>query len=110
MYNNFRFFLQNIRIISNYYTRIDLNRMSELLKLPKSETEEYLSRLVNSNSLSVKMDRPSGVIHFAGGKAATEASDLLNEWAFSINELMSLVNKTCHLINKEECINNVMVE
>lgn len=81
--------------------------MSELLKLPQSETEEYLSRLVNNNTLTVKMDRPSGIIHFSTKKAA---SDLLNDWAFSINELMSLVNKTCHLINKEECINKVMVE
>lgn len=81
--------------------------MSELLKLPLSETEEYLSRLVNNNTLTVKMDRPSGVIHFSAKRAASE---LLNDWAFSINELMGLVNKTCHLINKEECINNVMVE
>lgn len=81
--------------------------MSELLKLPDTETEEYLSRLANNNTLTVKIDRPSGIIHFTTKKAA---SDLLNEWAFGINELMSLVNKTCHLINKEECINQVLVE
>ncbi|XP_055706867.1 26S proteasome non-ATPase regulatory subunit 12 [Phlebotomus papatasi] len=95
----------NIRIISNYYTRINLRRMSELLELPDNETEDYLSRLVNSGTLTVKIDRPSGVIHFAAKKAP---SDVLNDWASGINELMSLVNKTCHLINKEECINNVM--
>lgn len=100
------FFAQNIRIISNYYTRINLNRMSELLNLPEAETEEYLSRLANSSTLTVKIDRLDGIIHFAQKKAA---SDLLNDWATGINELMSLVNKTCHLINKEECINQVMV-
>lgn len=80
--------------------------MSELLNLPESETEEYLSRLANNSTITVKIDRPAGIIHFATKKAA---SDILNDWAHGINELMSLVNKTCHLINKEECINNVMV-
>lgn len=79
--------------------------MSELLNLPTNETEEYLSRLANDSTLTVKIDRPAGIIHFAQKKAA---SDVLNDWATGINELMSLVNKTCHLINKEECINSVI--
>lgn len=97
--------MQNIRIISNYYTRITTKRMSELLELPEAETEDYLSRLVNNSALTVKIDRPSGVIHFSVKKAP---ADVLNDWASGINELMALVNKTCHLINKEECINQVM--
>lgn len=79
--------------------------MSELLDLPESESEEYLSRMVNNETLKVKIDRPSGIIHFTSKKAA---SDMLNDWAHGINELMNLVSKTCHLINKEECINNVL--
>lgn len=84
-----------------------MNRLCELLKLPADQTEEYLSSLANNNALTVKIDRPSGIIHFTTKKAT---SDILNEWAFDINKLMNLVNKTCHLINKEECINNVLVE
>lgn len=80
--------------------------MSELLSLPDGETEEYLSKLVNNSTITVKIDRPAGVIHFESKKAP---SDLLNDWAAGINELMSLVNKTCHLINKEECINSVQL-
>lgn len=106
-YSSFTFYLfQNIRIISNYYTRINIKRMSELLSLPDGETEEYLSKLVNNSTITVKIDRPAGVIHFESKKAP---SDVLNDWAQGINELMSLVNKTCHLINKEECINSVQL-
>lgn len=104
---SFRSLFQNIRIISNYYTRINLNRLCDLLKLPAEQTEEYLSLLANNNALTVKIDRPSGIIHFSTKKAT---SDILNDWAFDINKLMDLVNKTCHLINKEECINNVLVD
>ncbi|KFB50728.1 AGAP005535-PA-like protein [Anopheles sinensis] len=95
----------NVRIISNYYTRINLKRMAELLDLSERECEEYLSRMVNTGTLKVKTDRPAGIIHFSQKKTASE---VLNDWAFGLNELMNLVNKTCHLINKEECINNVM--
>lgn len=95
----------NVRIISNYYTRINLKRMAELLDLSEAECEEYLSRMVNAETLKVKTDRPAGIIHFSSTKVASE---ILNDWAFGLNELMNLVNKTCHLINKEECIKNVM--
>lgn len=104
--NIFFFLLQNIRIISNYYTRISLARMSELLELPTAETEEYLSRLVNTAALTVKIDRPTGVMNFTVKKAP---SDLLNDWAAGINDLMALVNKTCHMINKEECIHQAQM-
>jgi 26S proteasome regulatory subunit N5 len=80
--------------------------MAELLDLSTAETEEYLAKLVNNGTLKVKTDRPSGIIYFQTRKTSSE---VLNDWATGLNELMSLVNKTCHLINKEECINNVMV-
>jgi 26S proteasome regulatory subunit N5 len=99
-------FFQNVRIIGSYYTRINLKRMAELLDLSTAETEEYLAKLVNNGTLKVKTDRPSGIIYFQTRKTSSE---VLNDWGNGLNELMSLVNKTCHLINKEECINNVMI-
>lgn len=96
----------NIRIISNYYTRITMARLSELINLPSGETEDYLSRMANEGTLTVKIDRPAGIIYFTTNKPP---SDLLNDWADNINKLMKLTNKTCHLINKEICINQTMV-
>ncbi|ALC46766.1 Rpn5 [Drosophila busckii] len=95
----------NIRIIAMYYSRLHLSRMSELLNLPTSRCEEYLSKLANSDTIRVKIDRPAGIIYFTTKKSA---SDILNNWATDVNQLMSLVNKTCHLINKEECVYSVM--
>ncbi|XP_017044248.1 26S proteasome non-ATPase regulatory subunit 12 [Drosophila ficusphila] len=95
----------NIRIIAMYYSRLHLARMSELLNLPTSRCEEYLSKLANSDTIRVKIDRPAGIIYFTQKKTA---SDILNNWATDVNQLMSLVNKTCHLINKEECVYSVM--
>lgn len=79
--------------------------MSELLDLPVGPCEEYLSKLSNAGTIRVKIDRPSEIVYFTTKK---NASDVLNEWSHDINELMNLINKTCHLINKEECINSVI--
>lgn len=95
----------NIRIISNYYSRIYLKRMSELLVLPTDKCEEYLSKLANADTIRVKIDRPAEIVYFTTKKTS---SDILNNWAQDTNQLMALVNKTCHLINKEECINSVL--
>ncbi|XP_037949394.1 26S proteasome non-ATPase regulatory subunit 12 [Teleopsis dalmanni] len=95
----------NIRIIASYYSRIHLKRMSELLNLPSDRVEDYLSKLANSDTIRVKIDRPAEIVYFTTKKSP---SDVLNHWASDVSELMSLVNKTCHLINKEECIHSVL--
>jgi len=95
----------NIRIIACYYARIHLNRISELLNLPANRCEEYLSKLANNDTIRVKIDRPAEIVYFTTKKSP---SDILNNWANDVNQLMSLVNKTCHLIHKEECIHSVM--
>jgi 26S proteasome regulatory subunit N5 len=97
---------QNVRIIANYYTRINLTRMAELLDLDGTKTEEFLARLVNNGGLKVKIDRPSGVVYFTHKKSQAE---VLNDWAGGLNELMASVNKICHLINKEQNLNQAQV-
>ncbi|KAK9883025.1 hypothetical protein WA026_001237 [Henosepilachna vigintioctopunctata] len=91
----------NIRVMAQYYTRIKIGRMAELLDLSIGETEEFLSQMVVSKSVEAKTDRPAGVVHFQQTK---DPSDFLNDWAHDLSSLMQLVNKTTHLINKEECV------
>lgn len=43
----------------------------------------------------------SQVVHFQQSK---DPSDVLNDWARDLSSLMQLVNRTTHLINKEECV------
>ncbi|KAK7113343.1 26S proteasome non-ATPase regulatory subunit 12-like [Littorina saxatilis] len=91
----------NIRVMAKYYTRVRIKRMSELLDLTDGETEEFLSNLVVSGTVEAKMDRLAGVVQFVQHK---DPGDILNDWAANLAQLMSLVNKTNHLINKEEMV------
>lgn len=91
----------NIRVMSQYYTRITLQRMSQLLDLSEKGTEDVLSELVVANRVWAKIDRLAGVVSFSCHK---EPNQVLNEWSHNLNSLMSLLSKTSHLISKEEMV------
>ncbi|KAF9364569.1 26S proteasome non-ATPase regulatory subunit 12 [Mortierella sp. NVP85] len=94
----------NIRVIAKYYTRITTARLTQLLDLPAKDCEEFLSKLVVSKTIYAKIDRPAGVVSFAKSKHPNE---VLNEWSQDINALLGLIEKTCHLITKEEIIHSI---
>lgn len=89
----------NIRIMEKYYSRIKLDRMSQLLNLSTDEAEEVLSYMVVNKTIWAKVDRLEGIVNFSAQKHPNET---LNDWARNLNTLMTLVGKTNHLINKEE--------
>uniref|UniRef100_A0A673KY22 PCI domain-containing protein n=1 Tax=Sinocyclocheilus rhinocerous TaxID=307959 RepID=A0A673KY22_9TELE len=95
---------KNIRIMAKYYTSITMGRMAALLDLSIDESEEFLSNLVVNKTIYAKVDRLAGIINFQRPK---DPNDLLNDWSQKLNSLMSLVNKTTHLIAKEEMIHNL---
>lgn len=93
----------NIRIMAKYYTRVTLQRMAVLLDLSPEDTEEFLSNLVSSKTVSAKVDRLDGVVHFQSSQTQ-DVNAVLNNWANGISSLMDLVTKTNHLINREEMV------
>ncbi|GAB5585374.1 proteasome regulatory particle subunit [Umbelopsis nana] len=94
----------NIRVIAKYYTRITTKRLTQLLDLNEQDAEEFLSKLVVSKTIHAKIDRPAGIISFQVNKSANE---ILNDWSNDINSLLGLIEKTCHLISKEEMVHSI---
>ncbi|XP_037593916.1 26S proteasome non-ATPase regulatory subunit 12-like [Cebus imitator] len=94
----------NVRIMAKYYTRITMKRMAQLLDLSVDESEAFLSNLVVNKTIFAKVDRLAGIINFQRPK---DPNNLLNDWSQKLNSFISLVNKTTHLIAKEEMIHNL---
>ncbi|OQR69386.1 26S proteasome non-ATPase regulatory subunit 12-like [Tropilaelaps mercedesae] len=92
----------NMRVMAKYYTRMRLERMSQLLELSLGETEETLSNLVASKVLYAKLDRLSNMVYFVRQQKNRE--QVLNDWLHNVNSLMKLLCRTTHLINKEEMV------
>ena len=93
-----------MRIMAKYYTRVHTERMAQLLDLTKDEAEQFLSNLVSNKTITAKIDRLQNIVTFQQNKSP---QDTLNEWSFNLNSLMTIINKTCHLINKEETVHAV---
>jgi 26S proteasome regulatory subunit N5 len=97
----------NILVVSKYYSRITLKRLSELLCLTFQETEKHLSDMVVSKALKAKVDRPAAVVSF---QSKQDSHDVLNSWALSIEKLLELVEKSCHQIHKETMVHKVALK
>lgn len=89
----------NLRVISTYYTRITLARLNELLDLKESETEQFISLLVNQGTIYGKINRPAKLVEFAKPK---DSNELLNEWSNNVDSLLGHIETIGHLITKEE--------
>lgn len=89
----------NVRVVANYYTRIQMGRLTQLLDLNEDETEKYISELVTAKTVYAKIDRPARVVNFAKPR---DADDVLNEWSGSMKSLLGLLERIDHLITKEE--------
>lgn len=94
----------NVRVVAKYYTRIQIERLTQLLDLTEDETEKYISELVTSKTVYAKIDRPARVVSFAKPR---DADDVLNEWSFNMKGLLGLLERIDHLITKEEMMANI---
>jgi len=94
----------NIWVVAKYYKRIRSARLAQLLRLDEEKTEEFLSEMVSSKQLFAKIDRPAGIIAFEKKKSS---NDILNEWGADVGSLLSLIEKTCRTINKENMIHKM---
>uniref|UniRef100_A0A7S2RMQ9 PCI domain-containing protein n=1 Tax=Mucochytrium quahogii TaxID=96639 RepID=A0A7S2RMQ9_9STRA len=94
----------DIRVVAKYYTKIRAARLAHLLQMDIDEAEKYIADMVTSTTserLIAKIDRPAGIISFEPKK---DANAHLSDWAGNISELLGLVEKTCHLIHKENMV------
>jgi len=100
-----RFIEHNIYVVSENYCRVSVKRLSELLEMPEDKTESFLCDMVSRKHLYGKIDRPAGVVVF---KKNASAEDLLNDWSNDITSLLNLVEKSCHLIYKENVAHKLL--
>lgn len=101
---NTRVMQHNIRVVSEFYSRISTDRLAELLQLDTDRTESLLSEMVSSKQLYAKIDRCAERVKFSQKQTPNQT---LTEWAGDLSSLLSIVEKTCHLINKENMVHGI---
>lgn len=91
----------NLRVIEKYYSRIRLDRLSPLIGVGVERTEQEIADMVINKRIVAKINRIDGIVKF--GKKEF-VNDTLNNWNHDIKELLSKIDKTCHLINREKVV------
>lgn len=91
----------NLRVIEKYYTRIRLDRLSPLIGVGIDRTEQEIADMVINKRIIAKINRIDGIVKF-GKKEFT--NDTLNTWNYDIKSLLSKIDTTCHLINRERVV------
>jgi 26S proteasome regulatory subunit N5 len=94
----------NIEVVSQYYTRIQIERLAALLQLEIPKMEEQLCEMVTKKQVYARINRPKGIIDFTAPKSPNE---LLNDWSSDIASLLSKLEGTCHLIHKENMVHKI---
>ena len=70
----------------------------------ETETEHFISTLVNQGTIYAKINRPAKIVSFAKPK---DSNELLNEWSTNVDELLGHIETIGHLITKEEMMNGI---
>lgn len=95
----------NLRVLSKYYSRIRMQRLSELLDMSEEDTERKVAAMVSDKkALWAKIDRPARIVSFAKPK---DADAILNGWASKVSSLLDIVEKTCHLVHRETMVQTI---
>jgi len=97
----------NVRIVAEYYERISMKRLTELLNLSELDVEKFISELVSAKTIYAKMNRPKGIVSF---RRRQDPNEVLNEWAGDVNHLLSILERTSHMIHKEQMIHQAIAK
>jgi 26S proteasome regulatory subunit N5 len=74
-----------------------MTRLTELLDLPSAATERTLCKLVTDKTIYARIDRPAGIVTFKQKKGVPQT---LNGWSEDVGKMLSLIEKTSHLVSK----------
>jgi len=90
------------------YARIRVKRLAQLLGKSEDAIERILSGMVSvreaeAEPLYARIDRPAGIISF---RQTQPAEAVLTAWTSDIGEMMQLVERTKHLIDREIMVHN----
>lgn len=94
-----KYFIQhNILIMSKFFSQIYLQRISELLEIPKDEAELEICDMVTNDNLYSRINRIKQIATF---RKKQNFDDKLNNLDFDLSKMLDTLESTCHLIHKE---------
>ena len=88
-----------MRVISEFFSQITLQRLSQLVKVPEVKVEQVLCNLIVEKIIYARINRPTKIISF---QKLLKPEERLDIWSGKISEVLELIVSTGHMIAKEE--------
>jgi 26S proteasome regulatory subunit N5 len=85
----------NLVVLSKYYSRVSVERVSHVLELENSEGVELVSDLIRSGRITGRINQLKEVVEFEGEKSSGE------DWSTGISTALDLVIRATHHISKD---------
>lgn len=92
-------------MIAKYYSRVNVDRVSQLIGISAKVCEEKISEMVNRGTIMCKIDRFNRIVEFKKNDVHNKNGNFLNAWSDNIKEAMKLTNKTAYIVQKELSVN-----
>ncbi|KAI5185084.1 26S proteasome regulatory subunit N5 [Nematocida homosporus] len=86
----------NLRVVSSYYTRITIQRMSEIFQMPEKEITDLITEMIRAKLINAEIDQISSTLTIHSNQ------NELAEWTSSIEKWLDLLIKISHRISKTE--------
>lgn len=91
-------------MIEKYYSRIGLERLSQLVGVSVERAENEIGDMVVNKRILAKINRLAGVVVFQQRHKFT--NETLDTWNHDIKTVLDKIEQTCHLINREKVIHS----
>ena len=88
----------DLSLFEKFFAKIHIERISEMTLVPFEEIEEELADMVVNNYIFAKINRIEKIVNFRKKKDHRDELDNLN---YDMSSMLSKIEETCHLINKE---------
>ena len=89
-------------MIEKYYSRINISTLSRLIGVPEDRAELEIGDMVVNKRIQAKINRLEWQVTFK--KKNLDTNGMLGDWNNDVKTLLSKVEETCLLINREKII------
>lgn len=91
-----------MRVIEKYYSKINISTLSKLIGVPEDRAELEIGDMVVNKRIQAKINRLEWQVTFK--KKNQDTNGMLGDWNNDVKTLLTKVEETCLLINREKII------
>jgi hypothetical protein len=88
----------DLSIFEKFFAKIHIQRISKMTLVPDDEIESEIADMVINNYIYARINRIEKIVNF---RKETDHHDVLDNFNYDMASLLTKIEETCHIINKE---------